>query len=316
MSGCKEQCICAVCTCGRHKLCKIPQNSDCHLDAHTEYGDNFAGYQGGPRVRGTAHPQQMDWKTGKFDGETSNRRDYQAFAPQPRSFHKAAVYQKPTTVFHDETTNHSDYRAWKVAPHANAHPPLKHVNTVDERDFRSTAASAYLGNQLPKGEPMAPRQGYLPSTQKFEGSTTASDAYRQWELPEKNSKRQAAYVPNPTHFDDSTTYNSNYQPKTVDRTTRQMPTYQQPTTRFEGTSTNHSDFSAPGAQTRAHDYAPRNAYNPLVDDRDWTSTMRSQYTPKALARCPAVDWIPQERERHADGHVYLSDHSHPAVSAG
>ncbi|TPX58342.1 hypothetical protein PhCBS80983_g03172 [Powellomyces hirtus] len=370
-----EQCICAVCTCGRHKLCKVPQHVDSHLDAHTEYGDNYLKYQAGPRTRGRAHPQQLDWKggaflgstenrekyvshpvaphqapakvmysrndapfegtttskndypawdiapvqqkrppatvmdSGKFDGSTTNKRDYQPFELQPRTFHKAAEWMKPTTRFSDETTNHADFRAWKVAPHANAHPPAKHVNVQEDRDFKSTTAAAYTGNQLAQRAAMAPRAAYMANPVKFEGTSTNTDSFRRWDLPPKNATPKAAYVPNQSHFDDATTYKTNYQPKSVERTTRSIAQYQAPNTKFEGLSTHHADFSAPGRQTRELDFRPRVAYNAVGDDRDWLTTMRSQYTPKPIAKCPAVDWIPQERERHVDGHVYLAHHA-------
>ncbi|KAJ3022776.1 hypothetical protein HKX48_005252 [Thoreauomyces humboldtii] len=368
-----EQCICSVCTCGRHKLCKVPQHVDSHLDAHTEYGDNYLKYASGPRTRGKAHPQQLDWKggaftgstenqekyppkvaytrndatfdgattsksdypawditpvqkkgphanyvenSGKFDGQTTNKRDYQPFALQPRSFHKAAVYQKPTTRFNDETTNHTDYKAWKVAPHANAHPPAKHVNVVEDRDFRSTAAAAYAGEQLARGASMAPRRVYEVNPAPFEGTTTNADSFRHWALPAKEGKHKAAYVPNTSHFDDATTYRTNYQPKSVERSVREVPKYQAPGTRFEGLSTHHADFLSPGRHTRELDFAPRHKYHAIGDDRDWLTTQRSQYTPKELAKCPAISWIPLEKERHSDGHVFLSHEQHklPAVA--
>ncbi|KAJ3153830.1 hypothetical protein HDU89_008694 [Geranomyces variabilis] len=376
-----EQCICAVCTCGKHKLCKVPQHVDSHLDAHTEYGDNYLKYSSGPRTRGKAHPQQLDWKggafegstenrekyvshrvdprsapakvqysrndapfdgsttsktdypawavspiqqrrpqaeyvnSGKFDGQTTNKLSYQTPELAPRSFHKAAEYMKPTTKFSDETTNHSDYRAWKVAPHANAHPPAKHVDIAEDRDFRSTTSAAYTGDQLPRGIPVAPRQPYMPNPVKFEGTTTNTDSFRHWDLPPPNQRAKAAYVPNTSHFDDATTYKSNYQPKSVERTARTQLAYQAPSTKFEGLSTHHADFVSPGRQTRELDFRPRVAYNAVGDDRDWLTTMRSQYTEKPIAKCPAVDWMPAERERHNDGHVYLAHHSAAATEA-
>ncbi|KAI8816671.1 uncharacterized protein EV422DRAFT_544456 [Fimicolochytrium jonesii] len=378
-----EQCICEVCTCGRHKLCKAVRTSDCHLDAHTEYGDNYLKFQSGPRTRGKAHPQQLDWKAGpfssatesrdkfvphaveahhpvpkpayqrndarfedsttsksdypawavspaqskkppavyvenpvKFSGETTSNRDYKAFDVQPRNFHKAPEYMKPTTKFEDETTNHNDYKAWKVNPRVDAHPPAKHVDTREDRDFRSTNAAAYTGGQLPRVLP-APRPGYSANPAKFEGTTTNYDSFRQWALPPKDPRQKAAYVPNPSHFEDLTTYKTNYQPKSVEVSHRQIPRYEAPDTKFEGLSTHHSDYANPGRQTRERDFRPRVGYNAIGDDRDWLTTMRSQYTPKPVDQCPAVSWIPQERERHTDGHVYLAHHDSPlAATAG
>ncbi|KND02293.1 uncharacterized protein SPPG_02768 [Spizellomyces punctatus DAOM BR117] len=377
----EEKCICAVCTCGRHKLCKVARTVEGHLDAHTEYGDNYVKYQTERRLRGKAHPQQLSiggdfygstenrekfvahafppqmppkkvvyarndapfdstttqkhdfpaWpittvssmrpkanhieNTAKFDGQTTNRRDFRPFELQSRPFRKAADYLKPNTRFEGVTTHDADYRAWPVPPPAKSREVASYVSPTEDREFKSTTGATYVGHQLPRSSlSMAPRQAYVVSPVKFEGVTTNRDSFRRWTLPTKEPKKKAIYTPNQSVFQDSTTYHDNYQPKTVERLLRIVPKYQAVPTKFDATSTHRLDYQPPAHQTREADFRPRATYNPQHDDRDWGTTMRSQYTPKPIPRCPAVPWMPLERERHDDGHVYLTDRSRPALA--
>ncbi|KAL2918009.1 hypothetical protein HK105_202423 [Polyrhizophydium stewartii] len=61
-------CICAVCSCGRHRMCKPVKISDAPLDAHTEYCDNFTNFPLEVR-RGRPAPQELT-VGGEFHGST------------------------------------------------------------------------------------------------------------------------------------------------------------------------------------------------------------------------------------------------------
>lgn len=93
----------------------------------------------------------------------------------------------------------------------------------------------------------------------------------------------------------------------IERYVHPTPTYQPNKSKFDGQSTNKTDYLSPGKTTRAPDYRPRNVYAPGHDDRDFVSTTRGEHTSKPLPKCPAVDWMPQAREHTRDGHMHLSN---------
>ncbi|KAI9090527.1 hypothetical protein DFS34DRAFT_585035 [Phlyctochytrium arcticum] len=251
----------------------------------------------------------------KFDGQTTTRRDFGPVELPPRAFRKQPEYTKSGTVFEGTTTHNADYKAWDVPSHSRVRKIADYVSPKEDREFKSTTATAYIGHPMTRTQGMMPREAYVTSSAKFDGVTTTQDSFRHWDLPEKAPKHKAAYVPSGAHFQDETTYRDNYQPKAVERTLHVAPKYQAVTTKFEGTSTHRTDFQSPGRTAREPDFSPRAAYNPQHDDRDWGTTMRSQYTPKPIPRCPAVSWIPLERERHSDGHVYLAPGQRPELAA-
>jgi spore germination cell wall hydrolase CwlJ-like protein len=77
--------------------------------------------------------------------------------------------------------------------------------------------------------------------------------------------------------------------------------------KFEGQSTNKSDFMPTEKIVRREDYAPKNHYVAVKDDRDFVSTTRGSHTPKPLPTCAAVQWLAKPHEVHKDGHVFLKE---------
>ncbi|KAI9011071.1 hypothetical protein BC832DRAFT_529525, partial [Gaertneriomyces semiglobifer] len=247
----------------------------------------------------------------KLESETTNRKDYRPFTVEPRQGRKIATYLKPNTHFEGDSTQHIDYKAWPLPPRT-VREQAKYAPNADDRDWKSTTMAAYVGHELPR---YGVRQPYVRSPVKLDGTTTNRDSYKQWELPAKEAKKRATWHPSDAHFEDATTYSVNYVPKAISRTLHHPPKFMPVPTKFEGESTNRSDYQPISGFVREKDFSPRNMYNPEHDDRDFATTARSQYTPKPIAVCPASKWIPFGRERHADGHVFLKPEERPQAAA-
>ncbi len=150
---------------------------------------------------------------------------------------------------------------------------------------------------------------------KFDGSSTAKEAYKSWQLPPRYKPHRAEYNPSQAGFDGTTTYKNTYIPKQAgmtpiylffkERYVHPTPTYVPNVAKFEGQSTNKTDYLLPGNPKRAQDFRPRNVYQYVADDRDFLSTTRGQHTPKPLPHCMAADWVAQGIEASKDGHVNL-----------
>lgn len=122
----------------------------------------------------------------------------------------------------------------------------------------------------------------------MEGVSTTQDAYKVWTLPPAYKRHMAEYTPNPSPMDGQSTYKDTYVPKTVNKYVHPTPVHVPNASRFEGVSTHKSDFLPTGRIVRREDYAPRNGYVAVVDDRDFVSTTRGQHSPKPLPVCPGA----------------------------
>jgi hypothetical protein len=103
----------------------------------------------------------------------------------------------------------------------------------------------------------------------MEGMSTTKDAYQVWKLPPAYKRNLAEYTPNPSPLDGKSTYTDTYIPKTTNKYVHPTPVYVPNIAKFVGQSTNKTDFLPTGKIVRREDYAPRNAYVVVADDRDF-----------------------------------------------
>jgi hypothetical protein len=155
----------------------------------------------------------------------------------------------------------------------------------------------------------APQHRTTDSNAKLEGQSTSKEAYTAWQLPPRYQRHLAEYAANPNPLDGTSTYTDTFVPKTVGRYVHPTPAYVPNQAKFEGQSTNKSDFMPTGKIVRREDFAPRNAYYQVKDDRDFVSTTHGSHSQKPLPHCVAADWMPLSREVQKDGHMRLKvDH--------
>ncbi|KAJ3306673.1 hypothetical protein HDV03_004303 [Kappamyces sp. JEL0829] len=371
MSSHESNCLCTVCTCGRHKLCKPVKLSDSPIDAHTEYGDHFlnfptkvvrgrpapqelsvggeffAGtesrekfvlhtlpprykivkpeyvptkakleslttqkdnYQAWPGVTPPKRRQQAKWQStsGSFDGTTTTKSDYVQMTLPPHFVRQQQPYVKSEHKMDGISTQSTDYKPWAV----NSVPSRRKAAEAppranEDRDFKSTSIASYIGHSHHRELVKAPQNLTTDMKVKFEGASTAQDAYQQWALPPRYQRHRAEYKPSQAGFEATTTYKNTYLPKSAERYIHPTPVYVPNLSKFDGKSTNKTDYLLPGPSTRVKDFSPRNVYQAITDDRDFVSTMRGQHTPKPLPHCVGADWMKMEREQTKDGHVHL-----------
>ena len=86
-----------------------------------------------------------------------------------------------------------------------------------------------------------------------------------------------------------------------------MPPYIPNFAKFESQSTHKTDFNDPGKIARREDFGPRNKYIAFTDNRDFVTEARGQLKSKTLPECPAALWLSEQRNIHADGHIYLAN---------
>ncbi|KAH6566194.1 hypothetical protein BASA50_003977 [Batrachochytrium salamandrivorans] len=367
-----KSCICTVCTCGHHKLCKPVKTTDAPLEGCTEYSDNFKHYTVKVR-RGLPAPQELS-VGGEFYGSTENHEKFVPYAISSRHKIKKEVYSPNEAVFDSMTTHQQDYRAWPgvtppkrkenepwvstsgkfdgstttksnyieyaLPPHYVRHqqpyvksdtrfeglstqsedfkswavteiptrrkPAAKPAITEENRDFKSTSATSFVGHHVKRELVRAPQIRTTDSKGKFETISTAKEAYKVWEIPPRPQRHKVEYTPSSAGFDGTTTYNNTFHPKTVERYIHSTPSYVPNKSKFEGSSTNKTDYLPTGPIVRCKDFRPRNIYAPTADDRDFVSTTRDEHNFKPLSGCPATEWVKSGVSCQKDGHVRIS----------
>ena len=98
------------------------------------------------------------------------------------------------------------------------HHELQKIGTryyVTISDFKSTSIASYVAHKLYRELVKAPPNLTTDVKVKFEGASTAKDAYQQWALPPRYQRHRAEYAPSQAGFDATTTYKNTYIPKTA-----------------------------------------------------------------------------------------------------
>ncbi|KAJ3037935.1 hypothetical protein HDV00_001214 [Rhizophlyctis rosea] len=277
-------CICAVCECGRHKLCQPVRVSEGKLDGHTEYHDNYLKYGVGKPPKGKPNLQNLA-VGGDFYGSTENREKYTPHTlPHTQPIRKAQAYAPNPGQFTSITTQRHDYPAWPgVRPPTKKERPVW-VSTSGAFEGATTTRESYKTPKVPPGTGGRVRRNveWVKPDTVFDASSTNKHDYRLWPTPPRPKGRMAP--PYTAGVDDrdfksttGATYTQHDIPKTV---SAKRPVTVPAPTRFEGTTTTQEAF-------RKWDVAPpprreKAAYTPSGDKFDGHTTYNNTYTPKAL----------------------------------
>ena len=189
-------------------------------------------YQSWPGVTPPKRRQQAKWQStsGTFDGTTTTKSDYVEM-PLPTHFvRQQQKYVKSEDKMDGISTQSTDYKNWGVLSvptrrKATQAPPQtsedRYVYTlfsnliITYSDFKSTSIASYVGHTLNRQLVKAPQTLTTDVKTKFEGSSVAKDAYKQWALPPRYQRHKAEYTPSPAAFDATTNYKVTFVPKTA-----------------------------------------------------------------------------------------------------
>eukprot|EP00842_Homolaphlyctis_polyrhiza_P004609 jgi/Hompol1/5149/HPOL_001895-RA len=188
----EKNCICAVCTCGRHKLCKPVTTSNAPLDAHTEYCDHFQKFPLEVR-RGRPAPQELN-VGGEFYGSTENREKFVLHPLPPRMKPRKEMYAPNDSTLDSVTTQRQDYRPWPgiAPPKRKEREPW--VSTSGTFDGATTTKTDYVGFPLPPHY-VRHQQPYVKSDVRFEGMSTQTEDFKKWEVTNIPTRRKPAAPP-------------------------------------------------------------------------------------------------------------------------
>ncbi|XP_033634428.1 stabilizer of axonemal microtubules 2-like [Asterias rubens] len=179
-----RQCICQICTCGRHRCPHKPHNpvskGPCVL---SEYTNKYKSYPGNLMRDSFKPKEQMIQGTGTMADATTHRVDFVPRESVRPPIHQQEPYRKPSGGIDLLTSYTKDY-------------PGRKAEAV--KSFRGDHT-----RHVPSGE--------------FRGNPTYADDFRKWDLPAKDQgKGYHTYVPPSASFDGLSTFARDFQPKKVD----------------------------------------------------------------------------------------------------
>jgi len=172
-----EDCICTICTCGKHACPPTPRSTHYPTTLSSEARSSYSG-----RFEPAVRAQRPDtWKPRNvpFEGESTTRTDFKDYGIVPRSqARRTAADLMDTGVgrshvpFDDTTTHKSDFPAHPLGTRQPAKPLQANLSTLgpDDRDFATEGRTCYVPHALQSRQARPPEQA-RPSL-PFVGTTT------------------------------------------------------------------------------------------------------------------------------------------------
>ncbi|XP_071953667.1 stabilizer of axonemal microtubules 1-like [Antedon mediterranea] len=245
-----RQCICEICTCGRHRCPHQPKApktfGPCEI---SEYNNKYKAYnvtgrrdnfkpkqevmQGGePMADSTTHksdfiPHQAEKPMmhvpdayqpipGDIDTLTSYTKDYPAKRSEmPKSFKATDHKMAPAGEFKGTPTYTDDYRRWKLPKRENDRGLAIYVPPSAPFEGSSTFTRDFQPKRAEMARSMKPVEQSRTSDQPFDDNTMHKSAYVAYPAQPKYVRPKQLYAKNPNKFDDMTTFRRDYPGKYV-----------------------------------------------------------------------------------------------------
>lgn len=139
----------------------------------------------------------------------------------------------------------------------------------------------------------------------FEGVTTNQHDFRKWNSrpaePTIKQNSRAFIVPDDRNFESE--FGAQFVPKAGGQRRSRAPANRQTQSLpFQGETTNQADFQEWNSRP-ARSFGQTSTYRPRVDDRDFLTEGRSEYTQKPFDHCPAIE-VGVSSKPH-NGHVLV-----------
>ena len=219
------QCICHVCTCGRHK-CPVPTHNTTHYDPNDLLSEYKRDYPAWPLQGTQSSGPRRDYVPNNvpFEGESTQHADFPKYDP--------SAYAKPCPLtsssqprehipFEGTTSNRADFVPHAIEPRSSAGPRRDYVpnnvpfegESTQHADFPKYGQDAY--NRMgPAGaaHSSGPRE-HIP----FEGTTTSRSDFVPLPITPRRSQGPARdYVPNNIPFEGESMSHASYRPYEID----------------------------------------------------------------------------------------------------
>ncbi|XP_008120918.2 stabilizer of axonemal microtubules 2 [Anolis carolinensis] len=241
------QCLCQICTCGRHYC---PHNPTRIYDQGevvnflSEYADKYPVYGNVPPPQSLKPQQQHQSNGGKMEGTSTFRADYRPYEVANRPVRAREVYKPKPGEIDLGTTYRRDYNAHKVQPVALLRPVERNYVRGEKLNTLPTYRDDYRAWDVQKVELHKAPNTYHPPMEKFGNTTTFQDAFFPKEISiQKSFKPGLTIRLSDQPFNAMSSHRSDYVPHPLEpRFKIPRDEYKPHSQPFDNTTTHRCDF--------------------------------------------------------------------------
>ncbi|XP_020645840.3 stabilizer of axonemal microtubules 2 isoform X1 [Pogona vitticeps] len=241
------ECLCQICTCGRHHCPHNPTRIYDHggeTSLMTEYVDKFPLYGDVRPAQSLKPKQEYQPYGGKMESITTFKSDYLPYDVTSRPVRVQEEYKPAAGEIDLGTTYRRDYNALKVQPVILVKPIERKYVRGGKLDTIPTYQADYRAWEIQRREPYKVENTYHPPTEKFGNSTTFQDAFvpREFTL-QKSFKPTVTTRLSDQPFTSITSHRSDYVPHQLEAKPKRLVEEYKPNSQpFENTTTHRCDF--------------------------------------------------------------------------
>ncbi|EPZ34137.1 hypothetical protein O9G_003736 [Rozella allomycis CSF55] len=247
----------------------------------------------------------------KMDGVSESSAQYRSWPVHMRPLTPKAVFVSPTEDREFTSIMRADFISHNVKRRI-PRPPAKWIPSPGKFSGESVQHSDFKFVQSERIQPIKPSQtDSLTEKNKFEGQSEQHTKYQAWPTPKPPQKRTAKYNPNQAHFEGISTQKTDFQqwainkvqpikPSQIDSLTHKThfegrseqssmytawPTPKPPQKRiipymkngfkFEGITTQRTDFVDIHQTSRTMSFSPQVKYKPIPEDRSFLTETKA-----------------------------------------
>ncbi|XP_048375586.1 stabilizer of axonemal microtubules 2 [Sphaerodactylus townsendi] len=243
----RPQCLCQICTCGRHRCPHNPTRIYDHGGEScvvTEYVDKYLQYGSLPPPQSLKPKQEYQKHGGKMEGITTFRSDYLPYDVASRPIRVQEEYKPAPGDIDLGTTYRRDYNAHKIQPVLLVKPLDRKRVKGGKLDTIPTYQDDYRAWEIHRREPYKTDNIYHPPTEKFGNSTTFQDDFFPKELTtQKSFKPVAKANASDQPFNGVTSHRADYTAHQLEpKWTRSKVEYRPNSQPLEDITTHRCDF--------------------------------------------------------------------------
>ncbi|XP_062998404.1 stabilizer of axonemal microtubules 2 [Elgaria multicarinata webbii] len=281
------QCLCQICTCGRHRCPHNPTRIYEHggESSHmTEYVDKYPLYGNVPPTQSLKPKQEYQSHGGKMEGISTFKSDYLPYDVANRPVRVQEEY-KPTAGDIDlATTYRRDYNAHKIEPVVLVRPVERKSIRGGKLNTIPTYQADYRVWEVQKREPNKVENTYHPPTEKFGNTTTFQDAFFPRELSLRKSFKPTAMTKlSDQPFISVTSHRTDYVPHQLEPKAKMTKKEYKPNSQpFEDVTTHRRDFRGLVAEP-PKSFKPEHSKAELKAHFDGITEFRDRFQPWAIS---------------------------------
>nr|XP_034988127.1 stabilizer of axonemal microtubules 2 isoform X1 [Zootoca vivipara] len=281
------QCLCQICTCGRHRCPHNPTRIYDRVGESTlitEYVDKYPLYGNIPPAQSLKPKHEYQTHRGKMEGITTFKSDYLPYDVTNRPVRVPAECKPVTGEMDMGTTYRRDYNAHKINPVIIVKPVQRKYNRECTVNTIPTYRDDYRAWEVQRREINKVENTYQLPTEKFGNSTTFQDSFFPREISLRKSFKPTVVTKlSDEPFTSVTSHRSDYVPHQLEPQLKVSKEEYKPNSQpFVDTTTHRCDFRGLAGEL-PKSFKPEPSKVEVSAHFDGTTEFRDRFQPWAIS---------------------------------